>query len=208
MNNVIVVLLGHQAHVGKDMVGKFLVESDEFKHFAFANKLKQVVGDLYNFTDEQLYGDKKNEITDYTKDGSPSFHSDPSKYYTVREILQDFGQEQRKRFPDIWADYVCRQIVMRRNMVPFEHLFEKFVITDFRFPNEYEVCERYAEAYNWKVIPIKIIRPDDQRGTFAGSNNISETALNDFQKWHCVLENNSTKEDLFRKVRKVIDDYA
>ena len=64
----LVVLLGHQAHVGKDMLGAHLVENHGFTRFAFADKLKQVVADLYDFSGEHMYGALKNEPTQYTKE--------------------------------------------------------------------------------------------------------------------------------------------
>jgi len=183
----LVVMLGHQAHVGKDTLGEFLIKHDNFTRFGFADKLKQVVADLYGFTTDQMHGDLKNV--------------DDSRYeITPRRVLQDFGQEQRSRFPDIWADYVFRQI---ENQTLVSSINNKFVITDFRFPNEYTVAKKYAEKNNWDLITVKIVRSDQFRGNFAGSTDISEIALDNFS-FDFELENLNSKEFLYQSFKSEI----
>jgi hypothetical protein len=207
-----VVLLGHQAHVGKDMLGEYLVKNHGFKRFAFADKLKQVVADLYAFTHEQMYSSLKNSPdTRYLKPNAAEllqvrgdgFDLTLDNYLTPREILQDFGQEQRARFPDIWADYVFRQIDTDINLRSDTGVSQRYVITDFRFPNEAIVGSRYAETKGWDITNIKIERPDEQRGEFAGSTNISETALEgyDFDR---VIYNTKTPEVLFERFERFV----
>ena len=198
MEKPLVVMLGHQAHVGKDTLGEFLIENDSFVRFGFADKLKNTVADLYGFNDEHMYGSLKNVV-------------DERYGVTPREILQDFGQEQRERFPDIWADYVFRSIANKIEhgnklvdaQLAVPETFKRFVITDFRFPNEHTVALRYAKELDLNIITIKIFRPDEERGEFAGSTNISETALNNFQ-FDLELLNSTArgKEDLYNRFRR------
>lgn len=178
----VVILLGHKAGVGKDTLGQHLIEKEGFKRLAFADKLKDVVADLYGFTNEQMYTDAGKNTVD-------------ERYgLTPRVVLQDFGQEQRARFPDIWADYVFRQIELLSST--------NFVITDFRFPNEFTVAERYASKGNMTVVPIKITRPG--RGSdFAGAQNISETALDDFQNWSFFINNDGSIDELYAKYKSL-----
>jgi hypothetical protein len=179
--NVRVILLGHQARVGKDTVADFLVANKRFKKLSFANKLKTTVKDLYSFSDSQVFGDDKDQID--------------SRYnLSPRQILQDFGQEQRVRYEDIWVQYVSNQII--QSVHNKEYL--NFVISDFRFPNEYGALDKMLKKNleYVRVIPVKIIRPDIK--DFAGMNDISETALNDFQPWDLILKNNSTIENLHK----------
>lgn len=169
MPKVITLLLGHKAEVGKDTLGNLLVERNGFTRFGFADKLKDTVADLYNFSHTQMYEhDAKNAI-------------DPRYGLTPRQVLIDFGQEQRSRNPNIWADYVFNQIEKSPGGL--------FVITDFRFPNEYDVAKTWASKDpNREIIPIKIQRKAASTN-FAGSNNISETALDNFSEWKFVIEN-------------------
>jgi len=198
---VSVVMLGHKAQVGKDTLGEFLVSELGYLRFGFADKLKEVVADLYDFNHEQMYGELKN-----TPDKRYLLHPEvpncTKSFYTPRMILQYFGQEQRARFPDIWADYVCRQI--ESHLDPEDNVVELaggsgFVITDFRFPNEAAVAERYCKKLNINLVQIKITRPDEYRGNFAGSMDVSETALDDYEDWDYHIHNDGTIPELFEK---------
>ena len=37
--------------------------------------------------------------------------------------------------------------------------------------------------------------------------HISETALDDYTEWDLVIDNNSTKEDLFNTLKKIVQKY-
>lgn len=178
MNKPLVVMLGHKAQVGKDLLGSHLCENYGFRRFAFADKLKSSVGDLYGFSNAQMYTELKNQI-------------DTRYNITPRRVLQDFGQEQRNRFPDIWADYVFRQIED-----DISDGRNRFVITDFRFPNEHTVAARYCDRLNANLITVKVTRDDSLRGDFQGKFNISETALDEFE-FDFELANNRTPDKLF-----------
>jgi len=167
-----VLLLGHKARVGKDSLADHLVENHGYTRFGFADKLKDTVADLYGFSWDQMYGDAKSvQDSRYVK-------GDGSTNYTPREILQDFGQEQRKRFPDIWADYVKRQIE--------ESEQERFVISDFRFPNEHKVMSR-LDGSRFEIYAVRITR--DGLPDFPGMYDISEKALDGYQDWNFTIHN-------------------
>jgi hypothetical protein len=180
--NVKVILLGHKARVGKDTIGNFLVDQKKFKRYAFADKLKNVVADLYNFSEEQVHSSKK-DVVDERYNLSP------------RQILQDFGQEQRTRHSDIWALYVANQIL--KDVETKKH--KDFVITDFRFPNEYYCLHKFLRTKIpfLYIIPSKIERPGLPE--FSGMNDISETALDNFHLWKNVVLNDSSIQNLHKK---------
>jgi hypothetical protein len=180
--NVQVILLGHKARVGKDTLGNFLIKSKGYKRYGFADKLKSVVGDLYNFSSDQLNSELKDKI-------------DNRYSLSPRQILQEFGQEQRKRHSDIWALYVSNCII---NEVKNKQNCN-FVITDFRFPNEYySLSKHLCDNLDYvRVVASKIVRPD--LPDFAGSSDISELALDDFPKWTNVIENKSSIENFYKE---------
>ena len=211
-----VILLGHKARVGKDTSAGFL-ESFGYIRYAFADKLKATVSDLYDFTEEQMYGEDKDlEDTRFLnnidnplifdeiyvgQDGSVQRsrarrNPDYRSFLTPRRILQRFGQDQRLIYPDIWAQYVFNEIEKSDHNV--------FVITDFRFKNEYTVARRWADlSFNNQLFTVKINRPGVSLHT--GSNDISENDLNDFDEWDYIIENDSTLEDLAIEVIKMKD---
>jgi hypothetical protein len=208
----LVVLLGHKAHVGKDMLGEYLVKNHKFRRFGFADKLKSVVADLYDFNNDHMYGELKNvpderyikqNVTYAAEVRGDGFDLTLNNYLTPREILQDFGQEQRDRFPNIWADYVFRAIESNRMIRSDTAFSQRYVITDFRFPNEATVGHTYALENNWDLVTVKINRPDSERGDFAGSENISEIALDGYN-FDLEIYNNKTPEVLFERFERFI----
>lgn len=211
----IVLLLGHRSLSGKDTVAGFLKDLD-YKRFAFADKLKETVADLYDFSHEQMHG----ELKDVPDERYPNFF-DPRTTcvptgFTPRRILQKFGYDQRSIYPDIWATYVAKKIEWDINFS--SKGMNKFCITDFRFRNEYEVMRKWAERYNQElieedeergnptepgtnlyamhrvfVLPVRIKRDIVAK---SGANDISEHDLDEFDEWYCTIHNDSTLENL------------
>lgn len=218
----IVILLGHKAQTGKDTLASFFVKRHGFKRYAFADKLKDVVADLYGFTQNQMYGDEK-EIQDeryvnnYDEEklllpfGQVVCAWQPNPIYrphlTPRRILQIFGQQQRALYPDIWAAYVYRCI---QKDIDSGHT--RFVIADFRFPNEYNVALKdfgfqtaLHSACGPLLLPVKIERQIDKE--ISGNTDISETALNDFKLWNETILNNRSKAELFNHGFEILKKY-
>ena len=176
---MLILMLGHQAGVGKDTLAELLVANAFFTRFAFSDKLKSVCADLYDLSHDQLHGTLKNVV-------------DERYNMTPRQILQTVGQDQFKINKCVWVDYVCKQIE-KLNL-------QLIVITDFRFPHE---IERMTKNFPFaRILPIKITR---QTAGFTGSSDLSETALLEFD-WYHIIDNNGTKEDLYNNFwRKYYD---
>lgn len=180
---ITVFLLGHKARVGKDTAAKLLMERHGFVRLAFAEKLKELTGDLFRMSYDQMYGDVKDVLDErYGK--------------TPREVLQQFGQGMRAIHETIWAEYLF--------MVAVERLVragqKRFVISDFRFPNEYNTAIQWAawRGNGTTVRAIKLTRPGI--GAFNGNQDISETALDSFEQWDAVIENDETIFHLYQKL--------
>lgn len=203
-----VLMLGHKARAGKDTVAGFLYNYG-FVRSAFADKLKETVKDLYQLSEDQVWGNSKDsEDTRYKKDSggwnpllidnSSYIYCSIDKYYTPREILQKFGQEQRVRYPDIWANYVFYETIPKLKHSGL------IVITDFRFRNELSVAKRWEEQdpSNRRVVTVKINRP----GVLAlsGSNDISEIDLEGF-KFDFEIINDGSLNELEEKSIRTVD---
>lgn len=211
---VIVLMFGHRSLVGKDTSAEYLRQYD-WSRIAFADKLKSTVADLYGFSHEQMHGSLK-DVPDErysnlidapfnSQCGLQKLYPDHYKtlvatYLTPRRILQIFGQDQRKIFPDIWAQYVFNQIDTMRSLSSNPCQVFKYVITDFRFKNEFEVAKKWSQLQidgpvkvDKYIFPIKIERDIIAK---SGSNDISEHDLDDFSDWYATIDNNGTLNDL------------
>lgn len=224
MQKVIVVMLGHRSLSGKDTSAEYL-KRFSWQRMAFADKLKSTVADLYNFTREQMHGDLK-DIEDprykntleepykfgYDEDSGAVLTWVPNDnykpFFTPRRILQIFGQQQRMIYPDIWAQYVFNQIDIQRGLSSNPTQVFKYVITDFRFKNEFDVAKRWAQTavdgpveVEKSIYPVKINRNVIAK---SGSNDISEHDLDNFTEWCDVVDNNGTIEDLHNRLLSTV----
>jgi len=214
MNKSLVLMLGHKSMSGKDHFFSLSKSEFGFQRLAFADRLKSVVADLYNFSHDQMHGNLKDvmderypnykdpkTLIEWEEDdygpmvGLEGYSKEvPNPDYkpllTPRRILQIFGQDQRSLFADIWASYVFNVEIPRLQALGHN----KFIVTDFRFKNEASVALKWANKHSdsFDLKFVKINRPSVTAKTAAG--DISENDLNDFQSWHHIIENDSTLE--------------
>ena len=79
------------------------------------------------------------------------------------------------------------------------HFFDYFIVSDIRFPVEIEkVKENYSD-----VVTIKMIRESDEL-TEEQKKNRTETALDNYDNFDYVIDNNKSLEDLELKVKEII----
>lgn len=168
---MILVALGFQSRTGKDTVASILVEGYGFKRLAFADSLKLACKEIFNFTNEQCFGDKKEEVDDFWG-------------FTPRYILQKVGTEcLRDVFDkDIWIKS------LQRKLEPDG----KYVISDLRFLNEAN------KVKSWGGILVNVIRPE--RDKISSPSHESEQDLAGYEGWDYVIDNSGTISDLKHKV--------
>lgn len=180
-----VILLGHKARTGKDTVADYLFNQYGFFRYGLADKLKQVVADLYAFDEEQMYG-KFKDVEDLRYPG-----------FTPRQILQKFGQEQKEVISNFWAKYLFASIDLGGRDC-------NYVVPDCRFPDEIQTALDW-ERINPKerrVTTVKIVR--DNAAEISGADHISETALGEYKHWNFVILNNTTVADLYKRVDEMV----
>ena len=220
MGNKRIIMVGHKAQAGKDTFFK-IVEPLGYTRFALADRLKEVVADLYQFSSEQMYGSLK-DVEDLRYSNTidskfikpkrlprprpEGFHLEQQDliienpeyrpYLTPRRILQIFGQQMRSIYPDIWASYAYN-VTANRLLKDNDNL----ILTDFRFQNEAAFAERWCKDHNVGLIFIKVTRPI----LINNSSDISENDLNDFSRWHYILANDSDLKTYYDKVHSLVE---
>lgn len=189
-----VILLGHRKRTGKDMLANMLVERQGFVRLAYADKLKEVVTDLFRFSPEQINGVEK-EVVD-------------RRYgITPRHVLQQVGTEHlRSLYPNIWTDYIFQ------TKIP-EYLAQgksDFVITDLRFPNEHKQAEAWAVMHSKvRYVCCKAFRIDrPSLPPLNPNDHASETSMANYPDWDGVLCNDGTPEELYNKLVAEITPYG
>lgn len=129
---------------GKDTIGEMLVhhftdhEALYFDHWtqtSFAKMLKNICAQVFEFSQDQLYGDAKNEP-------DHRYRRPDGTFLTPREAMQKLGTEWgRACWPDIWA----KRTIDEAKLYPCN-----VVITDCRFVSEAKMI-RAAGGEVWRV---------------------------------------------------------
>ena len=123
---------------GKDTAGEYLVKNHGFVRVALADPLKRICKEVFNFSDEQLWGpsemrnkpDERYPRPDFVTVG-PAFSgpgglpmhrilpNPPGPWLTPRHALQQLGTEWgRNCYENVWVDYALR--IARELLVPID----------------------------------------------------------------------------------------
>jgi hypothetical protein len=119
-----------------------------------------------------------------------------------RWLLQTIGTDYaRNKNPDIWINKF-------KDTVDYISRSTNLVCSDARFNNEFEMCKKL----NFKVIYIE--RGRDRRMSFEGMNALepgveqlthaSELDMLTYSKFDATIDNNSTIEDLYIELDKIV----
>lgn len=138
----IVVLLHGWSGAGKDVVGGLMNKLWGFQRLAFADELKRIISEEYNFPIEWTQ----------TQDGKQCIVPSAGGL-TVRQILIQRGQEIRAEQNDhgFFARFIGNTILSKNNEGS-----EKFVITDWRLPIEFSTLESMFASHYCKLLKVLV----------------------------------------------------
>lgn len=187
-DNTRILAFGNQMESGKDEAANALhiKWNGTVIRTAFGDRLKEIVSAQTGIPIQKFY----------THEGkaqkSPFWNS------THRNLLQRTGMMYREHFhPDVWVLCVLEKI--QREIKSVRSRFGNdepilVLITDVRFVNEAERILKWGgELY--RIDRPKVIAKRKKREEAGEQIHFSETALDDFEGWTGVLDNNSTLED-------------
>lgn len=164
MNNRLILLVAGKSGSGKDILSDFFICKLGFRKLAFATILK-------------LFVSKKFDIPltyTLTQEGKKKIINGK----TIRDLLIETAQLFRKDDPD----YFAKQIVTQINTTS-----DPIIISDFRYPNEYEFLKKYFE-----IKTVNVVRDINN-----GIDDLSEIQLDSFNFDYTVYNNYSTINELY-----------
>lgn len=204
---VIIGLMG-KAGSGKDTVGRMIVEElqGEARCISFAEPLKRFCKEVFDFTDEQLWGPSAER-------------SKPDERYprgdgflTPRFALQTLGTEWgRGCYENVWLEYAIRRAQMlltTKSVVPKAErgsyiiaTAKAVVITDCRFLNE---AKRLAE-----VGEVWQIERHDYDGMLSGEAAVHESETSQdmpeiAEHISKIISNDGTLDELRERVKEAL----
>ena len=110
---------------------------------------------------------------------------------TPRLLLQRLGTDAaRYVHPDIWVNALFSKFKKK----------SRWIITDVRFDNEVRAIQERGG------IVIRVNR-DKSKDSTEHSNHLSETALDNYEGFDVILNNNDTLEDLIEEIRQILIKY-
>ena len=178
---VLIGILGNKRN-GKDTTADFIVKNYNYNKYSFAKPLKDVCKILFNFDDNQLYGDKK-EVTD------ENWNITPRK--VMEFIGTDIARNQfNKIIPNINHDFWIKH---------FEYYYKKnkninLVVCDVRFQNEVDIIHKY------NGIVIKVIRYKKKIKYL----HASESNLDKINNFDYLIKNDSSIDLLNNKIKEIM----
>ena len=174
---------------GKDTVSKRLEQKHGFRRDSFAKSLKDAVSAMFNWDREMLEGNG-DDSRQWREQRDEFWSKKFGKTVTPRWVLQHFGTEvMRQHMHDaIWID----SCLSRYNGRPT-------VISDTRFQNELKTIKENKG----QIILVK-------RGELPTREQMQDKGAHksewDWMGWNFdhVIDNDGTKEDLYKKVDDLI----
>jgi hypothetical protein len=127
---------------GKDFVANYIHDTCSFEHLKISTKLKDATRLLFDITDDQIEGNKKECI-------------DERWNITPRQMMQFMGTEMfqfkiQELIPEcdrnFWIKSFTNAVKANKN--------KNIVISDMRFPNEYEYIKKHLITHELIVIRI------------------------------------------------------
>jgi hypothetical protein len=207
-----VIGISGKAGVGKDTVGKIIqfltLDDDVFsktnrdciadlEHNAYCAsnsrwKIKKYASTLKKIT-SIILGCKVNKLEDREFKEKELGKQWQVIDYTLspRILLQRLGTDAaRYVHSDIWVNALFSKFKKK----------SKWIITDIRFDNEVRAIQERGG------IVIRVNRCKSKDST-EHSNHLSETALDNYEGFDVILNNNDTLEDLIKEIRTILIKY-
>lgn len=172
------------AGCGKSTAAEYL-RNKGWVETGFAWPLKTLVGELFQFSQEQLYGP-----SEMRNAPDPRYPRADGTCLSPREALQVFGTEAgRKCYPEIWVEACKRSI---DHMVACD---KQVVLADLRFDNEAEMVRKAGG------VVVRLTRQtslDEMRAA-----HISEAGVSPHLIDHTIV-NTGTKQALYDLIDRVL----
>jgi len=188
MSNIIAICGAKRS--GKDVLAKHLVATRGFKKLSFAEPLKKVVKELFNFNDIQVGIDEENAVGDEKEIIDERWGISP------RKALQFFGTEIMQHaidelIPNTNRGFLADILISRISC----DSCDSYVISDLRFLHEYNKLKSSVKVGKIRsLIIVKISRPavniSEVAGGVGGAGGVRDAHIseNEFIDIPCDVE--------------------
>jgi len=183
-----VILVSGYKRSGKDFVSSLLQGSlDSSVLYSLAKPLKDIIAKTFNISLENLEHYKNVGEHIFTHTEAKKENGEPITDF--RSVLQIFGSEAMKKWfgDSVWVDVFLKQ--------KFEE--DTIIITDWRFPVEYEkIKDKFSRVITVRVEDKNIINTD---------MHSSETAIEDFLV-DFRIDNSAKDDSVVSPLERIIEE--
>jgi hypothetical protein len=131
---------------GKSVVAEHLRDRHGFTIVSLADPLKRVVGELFGFTEHQLYGPS------YARsEPHPTLRKPDGQPLTARHALQTLGTD--------WARACCPNVWVERAMRTIRSMPGDVVVPDMRFTNEVDAIRAAGGVLVRRKLSVPVADP-------------------------------------------------
>ncbi len=179
-----IIALTGWSESGKDTVADILVERYGFKKYAIAGPLKELCSRLYGFPLELAY----------THEGKKTFLTVGYKTKTVRDLLLETGELDRKRFGHgVYIDEILKMITIEKPPA--------VVISDLRYFTEVDAIRKYAHAHGDFFEVWRVVRDGQEKSPV---NDPSEYTILSLKPQYTIHNDGVSLESLKEKVSEAM----
>lgn len=179
-----ILAFGHKSRTGKDTATRLLIDYINkekpdivVERRAFADKVKDISYQLYKYHGLQ-------PANYYDKHPEARMVKLPLLKMDPVEVWVAVGNKVRDVYAETWVDIAL-----------LDCSADIVIVSDLRYPNEAEKIHQLGGAC------VKM-----ERNAAAIRDTVADNALNEYQEWDKILQNNSTTEDLKQNLIKLIDE--
>jgi hypothetical protein len=181
--NRMIIAFGHRRRVGKDVATRAFIDMLAKRgipavRVSFADGLKEVCTDIFGWAG--LQGPEYyEEFPQEKEDILPDLGLSP------RTIWVETGSSLRQLYEDVWIDMALNQPKGRKAVI---------IISDLRYPNE------VAKVKAVGGVLVKVTRD-----TAPVSEDVADCALDSFDEWDLILDNNGTIDYLREQMLSLVN---
>ena len=197
LKEIVSILTGFKV---EDLEKKEIKNTNLFPSYRLINKKVNTFEIFASMEDlvERLNYLKTIYLNTYSAEEVNNLFEQETVYITPRLLLQTIGTDiVRTIHPNIWVNKLMNDYISYADTISgtseIKKLYPNWCITDVRFPNEVKAIKEK------EGIVIRINRKSDYNST-----HFSETALDNYEDFDYVIDNNNCIDCLIEKVKEIL----